>query len=419
MVGVNGDGALALVRRRDRVAFLQLVGTANGRQDHRPGLGHPLGLGHSVVQREKEGPLRLIPLGLGNPHPLQHIPARPIELRKDGLPLVALALLDEPLHGVRPGRIHVGHRPAVQDHRHGLRVLLQQLVHAVTPEISVGEEQRGVQPVDQHAVEHLGVREAVDVAENRGIIANLPQHRPMRYHRLLQHEHHGHASSNQDPLQKPNKQRAPEGHQQQEQVPLVRLVQVLHLLKIHQRAHRDYDNGPEHGLGQGLEQGSEEQDHHQDGHSGDHGRQSGLGTSLVVHCRPAESPGHRHAPEESPHHIAQSQSQQLLPCVHLVMLLLGDGLRYREALQEGNERNRRRGGSQVANTLPRQVPGGRKSTGNLSNKLNTLVLEVAKFRSQDSNCDQEKGIRKPLQHLDSAFDLAGSEQEHHRQHSNR
>mmetsp|Transcript_35462 Transcript_35462/g.79491 ORF Transcript_35462/g.79491 Transcript_35462/m.79491 type:complete len:400 (-) Transcript_35462:647-1846(-) len=399
------------------MALLQMVSTVGRLVIVRLPIGRGRsGEAHCRCERQEEPvrfPCRLLTPGLARPHPLQHIPARPIELRKDGLPLVALALLDEPLHGVRPGRIHVGHRPAVQDHRHGLRVLLQQLVHAVTPEISVGEEQRGVQPVDQHAVEHLGVREAVDVAENRGIIANLPQHRPMRYHRLLQHEHHGHASSNQNPLQQPDKQRAREGHQQQKQVPLVRLPQVLHLLEVHQGAHSHDNDGPEHCLGQGLEQGGEEEDNQQNRNCRHHGGQGGLGAGLVVHCRPAESPGHRHAPEESPHHIAQSQSQQLLPCVHLVMLLLGDGLRYREALQEGNERNRRRGGSQVANTLPRQVPGGRKATGNLSHKLHTLGLEVAELRSQDSGSNQEQSIREPLQHLDLALDLPGSKQEHH------
>ena len=267
----------------------------------------------------------------------------------------------------------------------------------VLERIGVGVEERGVHAVDEGSGDGLAVWEPFPVAEHGGIVGDFDEDGAVRVGDALHEHDDGERGGDEDALEQTPEESAEEGAEDEEEVALIRRPEVHKLAEIHEGGDGDDDDRREDGLGEVGEQRGEHEDGHDQTDGGDDGGERGLGARLVVHRRAAESSRHGHALEKRTRDVAQAEPEELASRRHLISLLLRDGLRDGERLEETDEGDAQRGADEGANLSPEDTLGRGESRRHLSDNLDPLPGEVVVVRHEDPEDDEEERLGQALQ----------------------
>ena len=138
-----------------------------------------------------------------------------------------------------------------------------------------------------------------------------------------------------------------------------RVPQVPQLLEVDQARHGDEHDGGQNGLRQASEEAGEEEKHQADHCGGENQRQRRACAALLVDRALRQPARDGEALPEARQEAGRPQTEELLPRIHRVAVLQGEGARGRNALDVGQQEAGERQTGQLAKLLDPEVAQAR------------------------------------------------------------
>mmetsp|Transcript_33810 Transcript_33810/g.101897 ORF Transcript_33810/g.101897 Transcript_33810/m.101897 type:complete len:351 (+) Transcript_33810:942-1994(+) len=234
---------------------------------------------------------------------------------------------------------------------------------------------RGADAADEDVLDEVAAALLLHVAVHRGAW-DAPEDGDLRPRGLVDYDDQRQRDRHGDAHEHSQEERAEEGHEPEDAVPLLDAPELDRLVVGHKRDDRVQHHRGQCKLGQVVEERREEHQRAEQQDRRDHARELRERARGVVHRRPGEAAGHGVAGQGRADEVGEAQGQHLLPGVDLVAVLRGQVFADCNRLHVANEA-RGHGGRQNPRDVaqfPAREAKWHQAAGDIANVLHVEVL---------------------------------------------